>query len=321
MICATVHPMSAENWAALFDLAARQYGAVARWQASGAVGITSTVFTSRVRRERWYQPHRGVFVIPGTVWGPMPRLSAALLAVGPHAAATAMTALHLHGVVDEAPKHPTLVVPHGRRASRSRSIRVLRTRTLQDDDLTTVDGLRCATPPRAFMDASPVVAQGGQRILLINARQRGVAEPAEILIRATAAPARVPGRDRLISAAVDVMAVGADSPLSDTVHRRLIADGLRPDDHPVAVDVGGRWLHPDITFAAARVCIECDSLAYHRDQRAIDLDHRKDQSYSAAGWRCLRIGWRRYELDWAGFVSVVRSAVDEWPRVRASLGV
>ncbi|CAN5904230.1 hypothetical protein BH23ACT10_BH23ACT10_17370 [soil metagenome] len=78
-------------------------------------------------------------------------------------------------------------------------------------------------------------------------------------------------------------------------------------------------LHPDITFASAKVCIECDSLAHHQDQRALDLDHLKDQAYAEAGWRGLRVGWRRYDLDWTGFVTVVRHALDEWPKVVAVL--
>lgn len=224
-----------------------------------------------------------------------------------------MSALAVHDVVDKAAARPILVVPHGRRASSSRSIRVVRSRTLQDEDVTAVSGLRCATPPRAFLDAAPAVTHGGLRPMLIAARQRGVVDPAVVIERALAVGPRVPGRNRLLSAAYDVSTVGADSLLTDAVHRRLLADGFSPDPDPAAVDVGDRLLHPDITFAAARVCIECDSLAYHGDQQSIDLDHRKDQGYAAVWWRCLRIGWRRFELDWPGFTGVLRQALTGWP--------
>jgi len=104
------------------------------------------------------------------------------------------------------------------------------------------------------------------------------------------------------------------------VQQRLMAEGFLPDPHPAAIEVErGRRLHPDITFARQWVCIECDSLAHHGSQRAIDLDHRKDQSYSRAHWKCMRIGWRRFERDWTGFVAALRHALEEWPRVVATL--
>jgi hypothetical protein len=67
------------------------------------------------------------------------------------------------------------------------------------------------------------------------------------------------------------------------------------------------------------VCIECDSLAHHGSQQAIDIDHRKDQAYAEARWQCLRIGWRRFDTDWTGFVATLRQALDEWPRMVAAL--
>ena len=122
----------------------------------------------------------------------------------------------------------------------------------------------------------------------------------------------VPGSRLLTAVALDVARTGADSILSDLVHRRLVEHGLRPDDVPVPVPIGhqGRVLHPDITFAWAKVGIECDSLAHHGTQRAIDLDHRKDQAYRQVGWDCPRIGWYRYDHDWPGFVRDVEATLD-----------
>lgn len=306
-------------WVALFQLAERQHGTIARSQAV-RLGIEGRALTRRARSEEWRQPHRGVFVVPGTAWGTMPRLSASLLAVGPHAAITGTSALYVHGVVERPPPRLTLVVPHSRRAPRLRGVNVTRSRTLQSDDVVVVHELRCATPARAFLDAAPAATRGDLRAMLIDARQRSVVDPSEVIEHASRSRPRLPGRQILLAAAADVSAVGADSALSYVVYERLVADGLRPDPHPVPVDVGGRRLHPDITFADARVCIECDSFAHHSDQRAIDLDHRKDQAYSMAGWCCLRVGWRRVDHDWSGFSSTVRHALDEWPRVQSALG-
>jgi hypothetical protein len=191
---------------------------------------------------------------------------------------------------------------------------VNRSRTLIDDDRSSVAGLACVKPARAFLDTAPAHEQADLRVMLIDARQRRVVEPADVIARIVRLSSQVAGRDRLLRAAYDVDAVGADSALSDQVQRRLLESGLRPDAHPVSINIGkGRRLHPDITFARERTCIECDSLAHHRTQRAIDLDHHKNEAYAAAGWTCLRIGWHRFDNDWTGFLAAVRHAVDQSP--------
>lgn len=303
-----------DPWGRLFLIAKRQHGVVARRQAL-RLGISAAAFTRRVRREHWPQLHRGVYLVPSTPLGVHARVSAALLAVGDHAIASGDTALFLHGVTRVQPSHVALAVPHDRRAPRLRGVVVTRTRTLVEADRMTVEHLSCAAAPRAFADAAPVHEQGDLRVLLIDARQRNVVEPADVLDRVARLPVNVPGRARLLRAALDVDAVGADSVLTDQVHRRLLEDGLRPDPHPAPIAVGrSRRLHPDITFSDERVCIECDSLAHHGTQRDIDLDHRKNEAYQAAGWICLRIGWRRFDHDWPGFVVAVRRAIDAWPQ-------
>lgn len=299
-----------DPWGELFRIARRQHCAVHRRQAT-ALGINDASFTRRVRREQWPQLYPSVFVVPGVQLTLHTRISAALLAVGDHAVATAATALHLYGVLDSKPRHVTLVTPHEQRAPRLPGVVVRRSRTLVEQDRSSVAGLGCAVPARAFLDAAPVYEQGDLRVMLIDARQRRVIEPADVIARIARLSPHVRGRGRLLRAAHDVDAVGADSVLSDHVHRRLIESGLRPDPHPVSIDVGhGKRLHPDITFASRRACIECDSLAHHSSQRAIDLDHRKNEAYTAAGWTCLRIGWHRFDRDWTGFVAAVHTAME-----------
>jgi len=299
----------------VFRLAARQYGAVASSQVE-PLGIDGATFLRHVLRERWARPHRSVFLVPGTRHGYLTRVSAALLAAGDHAAATAETALHLRGITKEPPARVVLVMPHTLRARRLKGVRVIRSSTLTDDDRRTARGLACVTAQRAFVDVAPAHDRGALRVMLIDARQRGVVNPADVITRAVALAPRTPGRGRLLEAAYDVDAVGADSILSDLVHRRLVEEGLQPDPRPVPIQVDpGRRLHPDITFERSSVCIECDSLAHHSTQLAIDLDHRKDEAYSRARWKCLRIGWHRYHNDWDGFVTTVRRELNEWPRL------
>jgi len=308
------------GWVQLFRIAVLQFGVVTRAQAL-SVGISHSTFTLRVRREQWVELHPGVYVVPGMQITWLTHVSAALLAVDEQGMVTGDAALHLHGVTQIAPARPTIVVPHAKRAPRVGGVQIVRSRTLVEEDRTTVQRLACAAPARAFLDAAGVHDQSALRGMLIDARQRRVVEPATVIVRIAQLSPRAPGRNRLLRAALEVDEVGADSALTHEVQRRLLASGLQPDAHPVTVHVGhGRRLHPDITFRTSSVCIECDSLAHHGSQRAIDLDHRKDQAYGEARWKCLRIGWRRLDHDWEGFVATVRRALDEWPKVVAALG-
>jgi hypothetical protein len=308
------------GWAQLFRIAVLQFGVVTRAQAL-RVGISHSTCTLRVRREQWVELHPGVYVVPGMQITWSTRVSGTLLAVGQEGMVTGEAALHLHGMTQLPPARPRIVVPHTKRAPRIGGVQIVRSRTLLEEDRTTVQRLACAAPARAFLDAAAHHDQRALRGMLIDARQRRVVEPATVIARIAQVSPRAPGRNRLLRAAFDVDAVGADSALTHEVQRRLLASGLQPDTHPVTVHVGhGRRLHPDITFRDSLVCIECDSLAHHGSQRAIDLDHRKDQAYDEARWKCVRIGWRRLDHDWDGFVTTVRRALDEWPRVIAALG-
>ena len=129
-------------------------------------------------------------------------------------------------------------------------------------------------------------------------------------MRATFDAARgMPGRRVLLQALEDLTRTGADSPFSHRVAVRLLRDGFRPDRAPAAVETPGRVLHPDITFRANRVCVECDGLRWHRTQKDLTIDHRKDRAYRRAGWTCLRLGWWEFDHGWNGFVAELRDAL------------
>jgi hypothetical protein len=296
-------------WAALHDIGMRQHGVITRGQAL-ALGIPAATFDRRMRSERWRRIHPGVRLLPGAdATSHLALVTAAVLAVGDHALATGWSGLYAHGVILRPPPIVTLVVPWNRGTRRLHAVRTIRSRTLLDDDRGTVGGLPVTEAERCMLDTARTDSQARLRTLLIDGHQRRVFEPPNVALRAMLTPG-VPGAHRLIAAVRDVDQVGADSVFSDAVHRRLLDAGLEPDPQPVGVPTpGGRVLHPDITFGAAKVCIECDSLGFHGTQRGLDLDHRKDLAYLRAGWIVIRVGWLRYETDWDGFVRDVRAAL------------
>lgn len=293
-------------WSAILLLASRQHGAVARRQAI-ELGVSSSTWHRRTTREGWHIPVPGVAVLPG-MRSPWVDASVAALASAPGGAVTADTALAVHGARVDFPAVPVVVLPHDHHGVGRQGFDVIRSRTLVATDVVRVQGITSTTPARAMLDLAIRSGADDLRERLIDLRQRRITSLSAVLRRAEEAVG-VPGRGLLIRAVHDVSATGADSVFTARVREALLRAGLHPDAHPATVDTGGRVLHPDITFAGARLAIECDSLAFHSDQRTIDLDARKRNAYLVSGWAVLSITWRRLHHDLEGFLREVRAAL------------
>lgn len=298
-----------DAWGVLLSLAARQYGAVAIRQVAEEVGLGPATFRRRARGEGWSTPLRGVWCPPGAPEGRLHDLSVAALAAGVDASVTGVDALVLHGCDLRLPGTIRLVASMDVHAARHLPARtkLISSRTLRASDVTRRRRLSVVWPARAFVDLviPPSPAVGDVRDLLVTARQQGVVEILD-LARMLRTCRGVPGLPILQRAMEDVLAVQADSPFSDRVHRRLRRDGFRPDARPVAIDVGGRALHPDITFSRERVAVECDSLRHHANQRELMVDGRKDRAYHRSGWMPVRIGFLEYHRHWDRFTADLR---------------
>jgi hypothetical protein len=297
----------------LLRLAGRQYGVVGRAQAL-ELGVASSTFARWTRGEGWVPLHPGVWALPGTdVTNPRTRMSGGALAAGPQARVTGQAGLWLHGAADQPPDLVRLVVPMADHTARHTltGIRMIASRTLLDSDRVLAQRIPAATPERCFLDLAlpPAPTVDRVRDLLITATQLRSTDPERVLRRVRAADG-FPGAHLVERAVRDALSSGADSPFAHRVHRRLRADGFRPDRAPAIVATADRILHPDITFAPRRVCLECDGLRAHSRQRDLAVDHRKDRAYRSAAWVCLRIGWWEYTHGWPGFVAALRDALD-----------
>lgn len=293
-----------DAWGTALALAARQHGCLATWQVREEVGVGMATFHRRVVREGWTSPWPGVWSPPGHRRGRLHELSAALLAAGPDALVTGRDALWLHGCRVDLDRLIRLTTPMSSHAPRilGPAVKLISSRTLRAHDATHRRRLAVVTPARAFVDLviPPTPGLVDVRDLLVTARQARLVTIHD-MEQALRAARGVPGLPILRRAVDDILAVDADSPFSDRVHRRLRRDGYRPDQAPATIDVGGRVLHPDITFSRQRVAMECDSMLAHSEQRALMIDGRKDRAYRRQGWEPIRIGPFEYGHDWAGF--------------------
>ncbi|MBW3664188.1 MAG: endonuclease domain-containing protein [Actinobacteria bacterium] len=295
------------GWKDFIELLDEQ-GGVAACRQADSCGLDRSTLNRRVAKEGWARPFPGVIRSPGVPDDARTRTRAALLAVGGDAALAGETALWWWGVIDKPPPFVTIIVPWGRRGRKLPGVRVIRSRVLEAFDVEEVDGVRVTTVQRAFLDLAGRLPKRRLRALLIDARQRRKVELSDVAQRAMQV-LRVPGRNRLIRLCAELAPENADSILTDAVFRGLIDAGLAPDTVPVEVPVAGRVLHPDITFAARRLAIECDGYGSHSERSQLELDNRKTNAYQLSGWTVLRIDWDRFENDWEGFLAEVRAAL------------
>lgn len=303
------------TWNDLIRLARGQHDVVSRGQAL-ALGIPSSTLHRRLVRDGWDIPVPGVAVAPWATPGAHLEAAIAGWAVAPGGGVTGDTALAVHGVRVAFPACPTVVVPHDREGTSRRVAVIIRSRTLRASDVGRHDGIPCVSIHRALLDLAARSPTADLRERLIDLRQQRLLDTEELQSWLEAARG-ARGRPRLLEAIADVVGSGADSILTRRVEEALQLSGLAPDPYPAVVDVGGRVLHPDITFSRHRVAIECDSLGFHADQAALDRDARKHNAYRLSGWTSLRISWLRARRDLDGFVAEVRRALAQTsPRPR-----
>ena len=245
---------------AILALAGRQHGIVTTAQLLGA-GVGRRGIARRVARGWLVSLHRGVFHV-GPVVARHGREMAAVLAVGDAAALSHRSAAAIWGFL---PPHTGDVhVTVARRGRRSRpGIRVHQTPSLK---AAVKDGLFLTTPARTLRDLKTV--------LRLHDLDRAH-EQAHVLGL--------------------VIPDGAGEPefTRSEVERRLKAlckaAGL-PAPRTNARVAG--W-EVDAFWPAERLIVEVDGWQYHRTRQAFERDRRKDSALQAAGYRVVRITWRR----------------------------
>jgi very-short-patch-repair endonuclease len=79
-------------------------------------------------------------------------------------------------------------------------------------------------------------------------------------------------------------------------------------DHRVRVPGYGTAIL-DLAFPAARVVVEIDGWAYHRDLPEFRRDHARQNALVLAGWTVLRVDWHALEADPDAVLATIRAAV------------
>jgi very-short-patch-repair endonuclease len=265
-------------------LAAGQHGVVSRAQLLDA-GVGKRAIELRVRSGHLLRLHRGVYAVGHARLRREGHWLAAVLAV-PGAVLSHRDAAGLHEL--RPANHRRIDVttcghPHG-----SAAIAVHRTRVLDPEDVTTIDGIPVTSVARSLVDLACIVPRDHLAKVVKEAERRRVFD-LRAVERALARTRgrRGPGHRALREAIEEHAALGlsaSDSALEDAFLRLLKRNGLSSPRVNAIVEgfrVDAHW--PD-----HRLVVELDGWAHHRDRHAFARDRERDAALTAAGYRVVR---------------------------------
>jgi very-short-patch-repair endonuclease len=249
---------------AIVALAGRQYGVVTTAQLAAA-GIGRRAVARRMAAGWLVRLHHGVYQV-GPVSARYGREMAAVLAIGEGAALSHQSAATIWGFM-RAPKGDVHVTV-ARRGRRSRpGIRVHQTLSL---NAAVHNGLPLTTPARTLKDLARTLTNDELDRANEQAHILGLVIPDEDRFPEFT---RSEGERRL-----KALCRAANLPMPRTNAR------------VAGYEVDAYW-------PAQRLIVEIDGYRYHSSRQAFERDRRKDAALTAAGYRVVRITWRRLRYE------------------------
>ncbi len=268
-------------------LADRQHGVVTRADLR-RLGVGDNAIDARVKSGRLWRIHRGVYAVGRPTLTFHGRLMAAVLSCGPDAAVSHYAAGALLGLLKERGPRIDVTVP-GSGGRRRRGALIIHRGALPDADVTTVDGISVTSPARTVLDLAG---------FLPRRRLERVIDEAEYLRLDLSGLG--PRRGRTGSAMLkSVLAehqpgtTRTRSELEERMLSLLRGFGLPIPDMNVQIE----GYEADFVWRERRLIVETDGWRAHGTRHAFERDRRRDTDLVAAGWRVLRVSYKRLERE------------------------
>ena len=267
-------------------VAASQRGYVARWQLL-ALGLDDNAIKYRLRTGRLIRVYPGVYAVGHVRTAPIDRASAAVLACGPGAVLSHLSAAALWGWLKDWDEPFAVTIPGDRRP---RGIRVHRSRPLARRDTTRHKGIPVTTPALSALDCAATTAPHRLPRLINEAFVSTYLKEAALDDALRRHPTH-PGAKCLL-------------PYADEGHGRTRSDledkfvafverfGLPMPE--LNFPLNGRVL--DAFYPAEGVISEIDSHRFHGTREVFELDREKDRAAMATGLATVRLTDRMMEL-------------------------
>jgi very-short-patch-repair endonuclease len=264
----------------LDDLLRRHDGVITLAQAR-CVGLSEQSVNRRVRSGHWRRCSAGVFFVDDRQFTDAARIRAAVWGYGRRSAASGLAAAWWLGLTKFAPDTVEVTVPrdsHGRNRPGCR----VRRRNLAEKDLIERNGLQVTALPLTVLEAA--VRRGGGSQLMDTALQRHLELPplwtAHLRNKGRYGS---PAARRLLQAADGGARSQAERLFAQLLKQAGIT-GWKANQRVAGYEV-------DYVFAATKVAIEIDGLAFHSDSDDFHRDRIKQNAIALAGYQVLRFTW------------------------------
>jgi very-short-patch-repair endonuclease len=267
--------------------AERQHG-VLTTQHLRDVGLTDQGIGRRVKDGRLWRIHRGVYAVGRPTLTLQGRLMAAVLSCGPGAAASHYAAGVLQGLLKERGPRIDVTVP-GSGGRRRRGVVIIHRAALPEGEVTTVDGIPVTSPARTVLDLAGflprrqlerVIDEAEYLRLDLSGLKPRRGRPGSAMLKHVLAEHK-PGSTRTRSELEERM-------LSLLRRFRLPAPDMN-------VQIEG--YEADFVWRDHHLILETDGWRAHGTRDAFERDRRRDADLVAAGWRVLRVSYKRLERE------------------------
>jgi very-short-patch-repair endonuclease len=270
-------------------IAAGQRGLVTNEQLR-RLQLSRRSITEAAARGRLHPVHTGAYsLVPAAALPPLADEQAALLACGPRAVISHVSALSLWGPAGPRGRGtPVDVTVVGSERGRNRPrIRSHRRGRLSRAEVRRRHGLAVTSPALTLLDALPYVSPRDTEQALDRALARRLTSPTAILETLARHPTQ-----RGVRRLKRLMDPDRPSSMTESAaQERLLAMIRRAGLPPPETE---QWLGPyrvDLMWREQRLVVEFDGWDPHGGRRAFDYDRRRDNWMTTRGWRVLRVTW------------------------------
>jgi predicted transcriptional regulator of viral defense system len=261
------------------------------------LGLSSQAVHTRHATGRLHRIHHKVYsLVPRELLKRDGLYTAAVIACGDGAILSHRSAAALHGLRDWGHTKIEVTVPR-RSARRHDGVKVHRSTTLKDKDITVVNNIPCTSVARTLLDLADVVThrqleRAFDQAEIIQAPLDIVAVLDQIARNPTRAGAK---RCRTV---LETHYIGKTPTVNENEEALLaITRSLGiPDPETnqfVVLDDGGPAIKADFAWRDRRVIVEADSDKWHNTHQRFESDRVRDQRLIAAGWTVIRTTWRQ----------------------------
>lgn len=297
-----------DPWSRLERACLDRHG-VADVRLAKAHGVTPNRFYVRTRREGWACPAPGVRVHPDAPASVQQRLLVVCRSSSHPAAASAQTALWLHGLSHFPPDLPSVVGVHASRCPALPGILVRRARWLTPADIVAVDAVPTLAPPAMVISLLSVLDEERRWAVLIDVVYRGLAD-AEVVAARLEAVGPLPGRRGTLLACRDLARRRVESIFNAEVVEELARLGYEPERSSRWIPTpSGRGLMGDIPLPRFKVVVEPDGDGFHRTREQRRRDRRREAEFATIDWVRVPVDWRDWHLDRARVLEMIDLAI------------